>query len=500
VLAALAVAAAVHAPSLELGFVGDDFEWWLAARSAIDEPGRLIRPYGGFRPANLWTMVADQLLYGTDPLGWHITSLLLHLACGIALWRVLLRFGFLPWASALISCLWLCSPYSLKPAQSLCERFQPLLLLAWLGLVLMWPRDGERWSGRKLLTVTVLAASSALIKESWVVLPGFVVCFELLLHRVGWGRALAAAAISAAAVAVYVGLYLIAPPIASSYYATSLAPAAKLVHPWAVFIGITALDPSSTQLAAPEAMAALTIAALAWWGWRRRCPATGVGLALYLLPWLPILTVGFLVTRYTYIPLVGFLLVVAAAGRALVERLPTRWRRLAVAAMVVVAAFYLGWGLKWLRDDMADARRRDDAHRRLLAEARAFAPELPRDRLIVGVRLERDSVNRELLDLVEGVPKAYYERTRHPYALIKWAPLFSYVLDAEGGPVFERVRGADEQPFTVVGHRTGGFVRLPPGGATPAESAAHWRESGGPVEYFQPARGAGHKRSAISIQ
>lgn len=492
-LAALAVAAAVHAPSLELGFVGDDFEWWLAARSAIAEPERLIQPYGGFRPVNLWTMVADQLLYGTDPLGWHITSLLLHLACGIALWRVLLRFGFLPWVASGVSCLWLSSPYSLKPAQSLCERFQPLLLLVWLGLVLVWPRAGERWSRRKLLTVTVLAASSALIKESWVVLPGFVVCFELLLHRVGWGRTLAAAAISAGAVVAYVALYLIAPPIASSYYAASLAPAAKLIHPWAVFIGLTPLDPSSTQLGAAEAVAALTIAALAWWGWRRRCPVTGVGLVLYLLPWLPILTVGFLVTRYTYIPAVGFLLVVAAAGRALVQLLPNRWRRLGVAVMAVTAALYFGWGLRWLRGDMVDARRRDDAHRRLLAEARVFASQLPRDRLVFGVRLERDSVNRELLDLVEGVPKAYYERTRHPYALIKWAPLFSYVLDAEGGPLYENARIGGDEPFAVVGHRSGGFVRLPPGGATPAESATYWRERGGLVEYFRPARTPSHR-------
>ena len=54
----LALAAAVHLPSLSLGFVGDDFEWWLAARTALEEPIRLIEPYGGFRPVNLW-LLAD---------------------------------------------------------------------------------------------------------------------------------------------------------------------------------------------------------------------------------------------------------------------------------------------------------------------------------------------------------------------------------------------------------------------------------------------------------
>jgi len=43
-LAALALAFVVHAPSLGLGFVGDDFEWWLAARTALEEPRRLLLP------------------------------------------------------------------------------------------------------------------------------------------------------------------------------------------------------------------------------------------------------------------------------------------------------------------------------------------------------------------------------------------------------------------------------------------------------------------------
>ncbi len=481
-LAALAVAAAVHAPSLEIGFLGDDFEWWLAARTAIEQPQRLITAYGGFRPANLWTMVLDYLAYGTDPLGPHLTSILLHLACGAVFWLVLRRFDFGAAAASGIACLWLCSPYSLKPAQSLCERFQPLLLLVWLGLVLVWPRAGVPWSRARLGVVVGLSGFSALVKETWVVLPGLVLCFELCLHRVRWQRALRSAAIAAVAVAVYVALYALSPPIAASYYASSPAPAAKVLHGWAVFLGLTPLEPSSTQLGWAEGVAALVIAVLAWAGWRRRCVVTGIGLALYLLPWLPILTVGFLVTRYTYIPLVGFLLVVAAAGRALLAVVPGRWAPVGATMLVAVGALFFGTGLRWLGGDMVDAGRRDEAHRRLLAEARAFGDRLPHDRLILGVRLERESPNRILLDRIEGVPKAYYERTHHPYALIKWAPLFSYVLDPAGGPLYESARVAGDEPFAVVGHRSGGFMLLPPGGDTPAAAAEHWRGRGGFVE------------------
>ena len=219
---------AVHAPSLGLGFVGDDFEWWLAARTAIAEPTLLIAPFGGFRPANLWTIVFDQLLYGTAPMGYHLTSLLLHLGCGAVFWLVLRRLELRAPAAAVVAALWMCSPYSLKPVLSLCERFQPMLLLAWLGMVLVWPGPGQPWRRGRIAAVAALAGFSALVKESWVVLPGLVLCFELILHRAGWRTAGRATAFATTGVAVYVAAYLVKPPIASSYYAATLAPAAKV--------------------------------------------------------------------------------------------------------------------------------------------------------------------------------------------------------------------------------------------------------------------------------
>jgi hypothetical protein len=485
-LVALALAFVVHAPLLGLGFVGDDFEWWLAARTALEEPRRLVLPYGGFRPANLWLLALENVLYGTEPMGYHLTSILLHLAAGGALWLLLRRLAFAPPAAAAVAALWMCSPYSLKPVVSLCERFEPMLLTVWLGLAASWPRDGEAWRRRRLAAVVALAAFSALVKESWVVLPGLVLCFELVLRRVLPGRALRSAAIAAAGVAAYVAAYLLDPPIASSYYASTLGPAAKLPHTFAVFLGLTALDPSSTQLGPAEAAATLTLAGLAWWGWRRRCAATAVGLALFVLPLLPVLTVPFLVTRYTHAPLAGFLLVVAAALRAAVAAVPRSRRSLATLLVVVLAAAYLGRGLLLVRGDQVDAGRRDDAHRRLLAEAAAFALELPREGLILGVRLESESANRALLGQVEGVPKAYYERVRYPYGLIRWAPLFSYVLDATGGPLYEECDVEESGRWSAVGHRAGGFVTLAAQAGSAPREAERWRQRGAFVEGFRP--------------
>jgi hypothetical protein len=154
--------------------------------------------------------------------------------------------------------------------------------------------------------------------------------------------------------------------------------------------------------------------------------------------------------------------------------------------VVVLAAAYLGRGLLLVRGDQVDAGRRDDAHRRLLAEAAAFALELPREALILGVRLESESANRALLGQVEGVPKAYYERVRYPYGLIRWAPLFSYVLDATGGPLYEECDVEESGRWSAVGHRAGGFVTLAAQAGSAPREAEHWRQRGAFVEGFRP--------------
>jgi hypothetical protein len=102
------------------------------------------------------------------------------------------------------------------------------------------------------------------------------------------------------------------------------------------------------------------------------------------------------------------------------------------------------------------------------------------------VRLESESANQELLGQVEGVPKAYYERVRYPYGLIRWAPLFSYVLDAAGGPLYEECGVGEGGRWSAIGHRSGGFVTLSVQSESAPREAERWRQRGAFVEGFRP--------------
>jgi hypothetical protein len=490
-IVALLVMLSTYLPSLQLGAVGDDYEWWLAGRQAIDDPVRLIMPFGGFRPANMWIQAADVAIHGTRPFGMHITSILCHFIAGLALYLVLVRFAIPGFVSAGLAALWMTSPYSLKPAISLCERFEPMLMAGWLGLVLVWPRNGRPFGRGRLATILALAGLTMCAKESWVVLPGFVLILELAVRQVDVRTTLRSTLLAALVPVLYVGVYLMRPAIPTSYYGGGIAAAAKVVHSWAVFSWLTEMDPSGTQLGFPELIAGIAMALFAYLGWTRRCPLILFGLALYFLPFLPVLTVGFLVTRYTYVPLAGFVLAAAGVGRLLVLRSRGLLRITSVVVLVALWGTMFAASSVVIRRDLEDAALRDLAHLRLLAEAEAFSPEIPRDLAIVAVRLEDLSVNRDLLDRIQGIPKVYYERVRHPYGLIRWAPLLSWVLDSADGPLYEEVPvdAVGDATFAVIGHGENRFQRLPSdGAATAAEAVDLWTGRGYYAVVIRPWR------------
>jgi hypothetical protein len=479
----------IHVPSLYLSFTGDDFQWWQQARMALEEPSLLLAPGGGYRPVNTWTLSLNHLLFGTNPMGYHATNLLLHLICGVLFWFLLGRFSLSLLARSAVVFLWLCSPYSLEPAQIINTRYDLILPLCWLALALIWSGPKESWNRGRLAGAIALASLTLFTVETWVVLPAFVFCFDLCLSRIHLRRALLHTLWVGIAPLIYILIYFLHPPIEKSvYYAGGLKAAVKVPHTWAVFSNLTPLYPLEFPFRSMEVLTLLMMGSLAWFGWRRSQPLMGIGFAFFLLPFLPILPVGFMTTRYTSIPLMGFLMIMCAGIRELLVSLKGWQQQLAVILVGAMVLLMLIANLAWLQGDMIDARRYADLHTKLLAEAQAFLPSLPRDRLIVAVRLENENPLLELALDSRGIPKLYYPRHLDPYGLIDWAALLSYLLEPTGGPLYV-MASLDETKtsnYAVIGHIQGGFVVLPTDAPTAQEAALTWQNKLHQVRFLKP--------------
>jgi hypothetical protein len=468
----------LYRPALDLELIGDDYQWLQLAHAAVHRPALLLADLDTFyRPLSTWTLVADRALWGHAPSGYHLTNVLLQ-ALAAALLALAARRLALPWACALaVGLLWGASPFTTEPALSVAIRFENLLLLAWLGLVLAWPDRGQAWTSRRAAVVAGLAAAALFAKETWVVTPALVWLLERSVHGASPRQAVRTAAPFAAAAALYAVLYFAAFPGGKSYYHLGAAALAKVPHQLAAFLWLEQLRPIDVRLTAAGVLAALVTGAVLVIGFRRGDAATAVGAGLLLLPTLPTLFVPYLPTRYTAIPYAGFLLVAGAGATALIGGLRGTARRLASLGAGALVAAVLAAGALTVRADLGDLARVSDAHRRLLDQARPVAATVASGAPVAVVRAERNDPLLEIALSVRGLPKLFFPRPEDPDGLVDAAALFEWALAREGTGVRRLAAPPPATSGVVLIHGQGGFAG-PVATADIAGAARAWRDRG----------------------
>ncbi|HSO23740.1 MAG TPA: hypothetical protein VLT81_12575 [Chondromyces sp.] len=492
-LTAIVIAGAVamlFGPVVPMALTGDSYQWIQHAHLAAHQPKFLLADLDTFyRPSTTWTLVADRLLWGGFTThGYRVSSLILHGLAALSLAAVGWRLGLGRAAATAVALVWVTSPFTDESALVVAYRFQPLLLLSWMGLVAVWPRDDERWRTWRIAVAAAMVVAAAASKESWIVTPALVAALEYERRRSFRGALIPAALVGAAA-ALYVALYFVAFPGSKSYFELGPHIIAKIPSQMAAFFYLeesVPVGPSVTWAGAvATAVVIMIVAACLRW----RVPGTLVALCVMVLPSVPTILVAYMPQRYLAIPYAGFLLLIALWVSALGRKYP-RWRSsirvVALAAVVIVIAA----GAAIVRADIEDHRTMTAAHAQLLREAGSVVAATLDGGLVAVVRDEQTSPLLELVDSLVGYPKFVFVRPHDPYGLIDAAALFEWVAAREGTRVepFEgwATAGAASGGVILV-HRDGTFVNL---GTTPRleDEVKAWRDSGRSVRVIRANR------------
>jgi hypothetical protein len=227
-------------------------------------------------------------------------------------------------------------------------------------------------------------------------------------------------------------------------------------------------------------------------GWRRRSDLVGLGLVFFVCSMVPILFIPFQPTRYTTVPLVGFVLVMTGAIHELIRWTPAPRRRLAEVGAATVALAVFGSGVGLLFGDVQDMQRQRASYTTLLNEIEAFGDEIPTDRPVVCLRLEQiDPLLRLNAEGSLGVHKLYFQRAVTPYGLADWAELFTFGRVGRGDEILIKIPPdeAPDGPYAVVAHLPGRFVLMDPRADHPLDEMAAWIRAGHHVSLIGPWSG-----------
>ena len=305
---------------------------------------------GHYQPLTWLSFALDYALWGTRPAGYHLTSLLLHAACAVLTYLIIVRLlGPEAVGAALLGALFFAlHPLRVEPVAWATERRGLLASLLALGSVLAYLHRA-RWFSVALFALALLA------KEFVFTLPVVLIILDLYpLGRRAWrekiplfvlaamGAGVAMAASAQSGLAPSLAEYGLGQRIAQCFYGLAFYLRKTLVPTG--LSPIYSIPPDLDPLAAPYVASAvivigLTIALVVA---RKRFPAGLATWAIFVVILSPVLGLAqtgnqIAADRYTYLPAVA-VSALLAAGLNRMSRTPM----LVVVPLLVVGGF-LTW-------------------------------------------------------------------------------------------------------------------------------------------------------------
>ena len=321
-----------------------------------------------YRPIFLVWLTFNHWLFGLNPVGYHLTTILLHVGVTLLVFLLVRKFTGDHATAAIASLVFGLHPAHIEAVAWIAGATESLLAVLFLGSFVCYTqyREGNRGRGRWLTASLVLAVLTVLAKEQGVVLAAVVFAYEFILKQPvpaandgheeiapGFERRrilairLREATIRTVPFLVVTALYLCLRVIVLGAVGRSLTPMSVvtmfLTWPsllwsyikiliWPVGLSLFYDAPYVTQ---PTAMnfwlpfAAVSVVALALWGLARRSVTARFAVVWLVLPIIPLLNLAVFPEgdishdRYLYLPSVGFSIIVALGLRAIHLGKPT---------------------------------------------------------------------------------------------------------------------------------------------------------------------------------
>ena len=179
---------AAHVKTPGMPFLSDDFmlatifnppSLYKLFRFSIPEACGFIY----FRPLAFLSFSLDSLVWGTNPLGFHITNLLLHGGDAVLIYLLGLRLTGSRAGAAAASGLFLVFPLQLEVTVWIAGRFGSLALFFYLLCALAYVRFRQSGDRRFFLVSVLCGMLSVLAKESGLSFPLLLLALELIVFR-----------------------------------------------------------------------------------------------------------------------------------------------------------------------------------------------------------------------------------------------------------------------------------------------------------------------------
>ena len=146
--------------------------WVLAGLTAGSVKWALTAAYQSTWQPLVWlSYMVDQQIYGQNPMGFHLTNLLLHIASVVLLFLILTRMTGSVWRSAFVAALFAVHPLRVESVAWIAERKDVLSGVFWMLSMGAYVLYAERPRLKRYVRVFLFMALGLMAKPTLVTLP-----------------------------------------------------------------------------------------------------------------------------------------------------------------------------------------------------------------------------------------------------------------------------------------------------------------------------------------
>ena len=142
---------------------------------------------GNYAPLHILSYMIDHVLWGTDPSGYHLENVLLHLANGLLFYRLLRQLAMAEWQAGTAAWIFLFHPAQVETVAWVSQRKSLLAMCFFLIAMIGYVSYTKRLTGRTgpyLLSLAGLAAA-LLSKSVAVIFPAMALLYDVTYDRDG---------------------------------------------------------------------------------------------------------------------------------------------------------------------------------------------------------------------------------------------------------------------------------------------------------------------------
>lgn len=433
----------LYLPTLDTFLMGDDFEWLDSAYRGWQDPGTLVELINNFfRPFIKLSYLLNYTLFKTDVVFYNLFTVLLHLGnvflLYILVWKISKRILFASLTALLYGVSAMYSEVTLWAA----GRPDAIMMLFLLGSLTLLVRDEGTGSGTRKTIALLLAAGAACSKETWVLLPFLAFALVWLVNRRTIKETFKETWQFFLLLALYVGFFVGGPMLLGNAPPTSYGKIdiANIIDKFGFLLfKYVGLRDGFTGTWWQFVLIVAVLGGLAFLFIRRNNRAALYGGAWMLMTIAISLPIYYAPSRYNYVPLMGFWIMVVAflgdeSARA-IKRFNIKKSIIIVAAVVLVLFYVVQQGIM-LQLEIKDYKVRGSLHKQMVDMYLQVKDEIPVDKPILFLDLGTRKAVHEAIGQVKGYDKLYFIRESAIWQQVYLSPLVNFV-----GEPFKRLMG-----------------------------------------------------------